>query len=75
MIVVGSRWSLAWRYRHRVEVTVLALEADHVVTDAVHRCGFSCDVGKMLGGEMRYTYPDFAKLFVPLNPDAVALPA
>lgn len=74
MIVVGSRWSLKWKYFHRIEVTVLALEVDLIRTNALHRCGFSCDVGKMLGGDTPYSYSDFYALFVPMAVDAIALP-
>ena len=74
MIPVGSKWSLRWRFPHRVEVVVVvALEADFIACDTDHRCGFGCDVGKMLGGEMRYRYDEFPVLFQPMAEDAIAL--
>lgn len=71
--MIGRKFSLKWRYRHRVEATVLALEADYILCDSLHRCGFACDIGKMLGGETRYRYDDFATMFLPMAEDAIAL--
>ena len=79
MISIGSRWSLAWKHPHRLEATVTALEPDYIVCEVDHRCGFACYLKASkttpIEGEMRYTYADFAKLFVRMNPDAIALPA
>jgi hypothetical protein len=80
MIAVGTRWSLAWRHPHRLEAVVTALEPDHVLCEVDHRCGFACYLKGMRGalpieGPMRYKYDDFAKLFVPMAEDAIALPA
>jgi hypothetical protein len=80
VIAVGSRWSLFWKAPHRLEATVTSLEADHVVAQVDHRCGFACALKAMsntipIEGELRYTYADFAKLFVPMADDAIALPS
>lgn len=80
MIQVGSRWTLAWKMPHRIEATITDLERDYVVVDAVHRCPPTCRLLQMratlpIEGLMRYTYGDFAALFLPLNADAIALPA
>ncbi len=77
---VGERYSLAWKHPHRIECEIVALERDHVVVDAVHRCPPTCGILQMratlpIEGRMRYGYPDFAKLFIRLNPDAIALSA
>lgn len=71
--MIGRKFSLRWKYRHRVEATVLALETDYILTDAIHRCGFGCELGKMIGGETRYRYDDFAMLFQPMAENAIAL--
>lgn len=72
--MIGRKFSLRWKYPHRVEVTVLALETDYLLCDVLHRCGFGCALGKMIGGETRYRYDDFATLFQPMAEDAIALP-
>lgn len=71
--MIGRRFSLKWRYRHRVEATVLALETNYILTDALHRCGFGCELGNMIGGETRYRYDDFATMFQPMAEDAIPL--
>lgn len=80
MIQIGSRWTLKWRHPHRLEAVVTALEPNYVVCEVDHRCPFSCYLQGMrntlpMEGTMRYSYGDFAELFVPLNADAIALPA
>ena len=77
---VGERYTLAWRHPHRVDATIIALEADYIVADVDHRCPITCEMQQMratlpMHGRFKYAYDDFAKLFVPLNPDAIALPA
>lgn len=72
--MIGLWFSLRWEFRHRIEVRVVALETDYIVCDSDHRCGFSCDIGKMLSGEMHYRYADFEILFEPMAVDAIALP-
>lgn len=75
--MIGRRFSLRWKYRHRIEATVAALEADYLVCDVTHRCGFGCELSSMkslgLNGEVRYRYDDFAMLFQPMAEDAIAL--
>lgn len=77
MIVIGSRWSLRWRYPHRIEAVIMMLEADYIVCDTLHRCGFGCELSHMkslgLSGEMKYGYADFHTLFQPMAVDAIAL--
>lgn len=70
--MIGKRFSLRWKYRHRVEVMLMALEDDYILGDADHRCGFSCEMP--LGGPQRYRYADFPVLFQPMAEDAIALP-
>jgi hypothetical protein len=77
---VGQRFTLAWKHPHRVECEIVALESDAVVVESVHRCPPTCYLQQKrttlpLEGEKRFTYRDFAALFVPLNADAIALPA
>jgi hypothetical protein len=77
---VGERYSLAWKHPHRLEATIIALEADHVVCKVDHRCSFACYLAGMkntlpIEGRLPFTYHDFDKLFLPLNADAIALPA
>lgn len=77
---VGEKYSLSWKMPHRLECEIVELAPDGVIVDAVHRCGFDCYLVQMratlpIEGRMRYSYGDFAKLFLPLNPDAIALPA
>ena len=38
MIQVGQRFSLGYQLAHRIEATVIALEDQHVIVDATHRC-------------------------------------
>ena len=76
----GERYTLAWKLPHRIECEIVELERDYVVVQALHRCPFTCYLIQMrktlpIEGRLRYTYYDFAKLFVRLNPDAIALPA
>lgn len=77
---MGETFTLAWKHPHRIECVITALEPDVVVVDAVHRCPMTCKILQMrqtlpLEGTMRFAYRDFAKLFLPLNADAIALPA
>lgn len=77
---VGQRFSLAWKHPHRIEATITGFEPDYVVVEAEHRCPATCKVQQMrttlpIYGEMRFRYADFAELFLPLNVDAIALPA
>jgi hypothetical protein len=65
---------------HRVECEIIALENGYVCVDAVHRCPPTCQLLQMsatlpIEGALRFTYGDFAALFLPLNADAIALPA
>ena len=71
--MIGKWFSLRWEFPHRVEVIVLALEADYILCESTHRCGFGCDIGKMLGGETRYRYNDFAEMFQRMAEDAIPL--
>jgi hypothetical protein len=77
---VGERYSLAWKHPHRIECEIIGLETDHVLVEAVHRCPPTCKLMQMrqtlpIEGRMSYRYDDFAKLFVRINTDAIALPA
>jgi hypothetical protein len=79
-IHVGDKYTLAWKLPHRVECEIIELQCDYVIVEAVHRCPITCYLVQMrqtlpIEGRMRYRYPDFAKLFLPLNADAIALPA
>lgn len=79
MIAVGSRWALAWRHPHRIEATVIALEAEYVVADVVHRCPPTCELLQMratlpIEGRLRYTYAAFDRLFERMAEGAIALP-
>lgn len=77
---IGEKYTLAWKMPHRVECEIIALENGYVCVDAVHRCPATCYLLQMrktlpIEGVMRYTYGDFAQLFLPLNNAAIALPA
>lgn len=77
---IGDKFTLAWKMPHRIECTITAFEADYIVVQADHRCPMRCELQGMrttlpIHGEMRFRYSDFAKLFVQLNVDAIALPA
>lgn len=77
---VGEKYTLAWKMPHRIECEIVAFEPDYVVFEAQHRCApTKCKLQAMrttlpIHGEMRFRYDDFAKLFVQLNADAIALP-
>lgn len=77
MIVIGSKWSLRWKWRHRIEVYIVALEPDYVVCEALHRCGFACEIlhtkSLSLDGKAWYSYRDFVELFQPMAVDAIPL--
>jgi hypothetical protein len=76
---VGDRYSLAWKYHHRIEATIVALHERHLIAKTEHRCS-NCDMTEFretlpLEGTLPYKYDDFGKLFVPMAPeDAMALP-
>lgn len=75
---IGERYTLAWKLPHRIECEIVALEPDHVIVEAVHRCPITCKILQMretlpIEGRMPYRYDDFVKLFVRLNVDAIAL--
>lgn len=78
---LGERYSLAWKAPHRIEATITAFEPDYVVVNADHRCPPTrCKLQGLrdalpIHGELRFRYADFAQLFLPLNADAIALPA
>ena len=77
---VGERYSLAWKFPHRIEVIITDLGADRILVEAVHRCPPTCKLLQMrttlpIEGEMKYRYGDFHALFLPLNDAAIALPA
>lgn len=77
---VGQRYTLVWKAPHRIEATITDLERDYVVVEATHRCPATCAILQMratipIEGEMRFRYPDFSELFLPLNDDGIALPA
>lgn len=77
---IGEKFTLAWKHPHRIECEIVALENGYVCVEAVHRCPVTCKIIQMretlpIEGVMRFTYGDFAELFVPLNADAIALPA
>jgi len=77
---VGEKYTLVWKAPHRIEATITDLERDYVVVEANHRCPVTCTLLQMratlpIEGAMRFRYQDFAQLFLPLNADAIALPA
>lgn len=77
---IGEQFTLAWKMPHRIEAVIVELERDYVVVEAVHRCPVTCKILQMratlpIEGTMRFRYADFAELFLPLNVDAIALPA
>lgn len=77
---IGEKYTLIWKAPHRLECEIVALENGYVLVDAVHRCPPTCKLLQMratlpIEGLMRYTYGDFAQLFLPLNANAIALPA
>lgn len=77
-ITVGSRWALAWKHPHRIEATIVAFEQDVLIAEVDHRCPITCYLQQMrttlpLHGMVRYTYREFAKMFVPMVEDAIAL--
>jgi hypothetical protein len=77
---IGERYTLAWKNPHRVECEVLELTPDSVIVEAVHRCSVTCYLVQMrqtlpIEGRLSFRYQDFAKLFVRVNPGAIALPA
>lgn len=80
MIQTGQKYALRWQFPHRIDATVVALEQAEVVCEVTHRCDpMRCYLAQMrrslpIDGELRYRYPDFAKLFEPMAEDAIALP-
>lgn len=81
MIAVGQTWSMRWSMPHRLEVTIIELQQDVIVCETVHRCKpMDCMLQTMrktlpIHGRMKYEYRDFARWFLPINRDAIALPA
>ena len=76
---IGERYALAWKHPHRLEATVVELQADRIVADVVHRCLPTCEVLQMrqtlpIEGRLSYSYGDFAKLFQRMS-DGIPLPA
>ena len=77
---IGERYTLKWKLPHLLECEIVALESGYVCVDAVHRCPPTCLILQMratlpIEGAMRFRYQDFASLFLPLNADAIPLPA
>lgn len=79
MIQVGQTFSLGFQLAHRIEATVIELRDQDVVAECVHRCvPTSCYLQAErttlpLHGTIKYPYDFFAKYFVPMADDAIAL--
>jgi hypothetical protein len=76
---VGDRYALAWRFPHLLDATVIELQKDGVLCDVVHRCPIECYLQQMrqtlpIDGRRLLRYPELAD-WLPLNADAIALPA
>lgn len=77
---VGERYSLAWKFPHRVECEVVELGPDRVTVESVHRCPPTCYVLQMratlpIEGLMSFRYQDFSTLFVRIPDGSIPLPA
>lgn len=77
---VGERYSLAWRYGHRIEATIVDVQSNTIVADCDHRCAPDCYLLRdypsslMLSGRRTFLPREFAEQFVPMAEDALALP-
>lgn len=77
---IGETYTLIWKAPHLLECVIVDLEPDYVIVEANHRCPVTCKILQMratlpIEGRMRFRYQDFVQLFLPLNADAIALPA
>ena len=77
---IGDRFSLRLALPHRVEATIVSADEHTVVAECVHRCDPPCYLLSMretlpIEGRIRYRYDDFARLFMPMAENALALPS
>jgi len=80
MIEVGQRYTLAWKYPHRIDCIVVEIRQHIVVAIVDHRCKPYCELLKeyaatlTLSGRRRFFYDQFVAQFVPIPDGPIPLP-
>lgn len=75
-MTTGERYTLALKYPHRVEATIMELRSDYLIAECIHRCDSSCYLQGMrntlpLHGQRAFFYDQFAEQFLLMAEDAI----